>query len=149
MPRWSSIRPAHCIRCVSALLLSGCAASFDSAPSMAAPVGGIAFRGSVHGGAGAGRGVRDLCSRQARPDNHVWIANFIVTQGIAEYDAATRMPLSPSSAFYSGHGQRERASGCGGADGAADCAGDEEWNDWAEAVGAAFAVSVWERQFEV
>ena len=36
-------------------------------------------------------------------DNHVWIANFFATQGVAEYDAATRTPLSPSSTFYSGY----------------------------------------------
>lgn len=36
-------------------------------------------------------------------DNHVWIANFYATQGVAEYDAATRTPISPSSTFYSGY----------------------------------------------
>jgi streptogramin lyase len=36
-------------------------------------------------------------------DNHVWIANFFDGVGVAEYDAATRTPISPSSTFYSGY----------------------------------------------
>jgi hypothetical protein len=36
-------------------------------------------------------------------DNHVWVANFYSTQGIAEYDAATRTPISPATSFYGGY----------------------------------------------
>lgn len=36
-------------------------------------------------------------------DDHVWVANFIETEGIAEYDGATRTLISPTSDFYSGY----------------------------------------------
>jgi hypothetical protein len=47
-------------------------------------------------------GVVNSSSVAVDGDNHVWIANFYETVGIAEYDAATRTPISPSTSFYSG-----------------------------------------------
>ena len=48
-------------------------------------------------------GVKNPGAIAVDGDNHVWVANFFETVGVAEYDAATRTPISPSSDFYSGY----------------------------------------------
>ena len=48
-------------------------------------------------------GVNNPSSVAVDGDNHVWIANFYATQGVAEFDAATRTAMSPATSFYGGY----------------------------------------------
>ena len=48
-------------------------------------------------------GVNNPSAIAVDGDNHVWVANFFETVGVAEYDAATRTPISPATSFYGGY----------------------------------------------
>jgi sugar lactone lactonase YvrE len=48
-------------------------------------------------------GVKNPGAIAVDGDNHVWVANFYETVGVAEYDAATRTPISPATSFYGGY----------------------------------------------
>ncbi len=48
-------------------------------------------------------GVNNPSAIAVDGDNHVWVANFFETVGVAEFDAATRTPISPATSFYGGY----------------------------------------------
>jgi hypothetical protein len=82
----------------------------------------------VTGSPFANSGINNAEAVAVDGDNHVWIANFFEAQGVAEFDATTRTPLSPSTAFYSGYYTGSEATEIGAV--AVDASGNVWMASW-------------------